>query len=121
MAPSANGLQFLIDKTAELISGIRLQINPEKSQYMVFKHKARRAVESTVKIGDSYLQRKSSSKYLGVVLMESSHIKEDVDRCCSAFFGQFNGLYQKFSFADLETLLHLFVAYCSSFYGIELW
>ena len=121
MAPSANGLQFLIDKLVEVISGIRLQINPNKSQYMVFKHKPRKLIESTVRIGDCDLERKSSCKYLGVILMDTGHIKEDVDRCCSAFFSQFNGLYQRFNFVDFDTLLHLFLTYCSSFYGIELW
>jgi hypothetical protein len=46
----------------------------------------------------------------------------DIDRCCSAFLGQFYGKYRKFSFTNNFMILKfLFEACCTSFYGAELW
>ena len=48
-------------------------------------------------------------------------IVNDVDRVINSFLRQFNSLYYKFNYLNLETLSFLFRSYSSSFYGAESW
>ena len=60
-------------------------------------------------------------KYLGVILTDNMCILKDVERVCNSFLQQFNSMYSRFNFCDIETLSFLFKSYCSSFYASELW
>lgn len=121
MAPSANGLQFLIDKLYLIANYLCLSINMNKTIYIVFGKKNRLDVEFKVYIGGNLLRRVKNHKYLGVVFCDDLSIKNDIDRGYKSFLAQFNSMYYKFSFLDRDQRLFLFNSFCKSFYGCELW
>ena len=122
LAPSANGLQFLIDKVETFFSEHGLVINFEKSKYVVFQHKKNFNGDIDIFLNRKKLVREKKCKYLGVVLEQDGCLEEDIDRCLSKFLGQFNGFFFKFkSVTDFCLMCEMFKTYCFSFYGLETW
>ena len=60
-------------------------------------------------------------KYLGCVLKWDLDDSDDILKCLSAFNRSFVFLYRKFYSVNIEILFSLFLSFCSSFYGAELW
>ena len=121
MAPSANGLQILLNKFNESIAEIKLTINVSKSKYMIFKHHKSYSHEPRVFLNNMLLERVFEHKYLGIMLVDNIDNCKDADRVTNSFLKQFNSMYYRFNFADKNILNYLFVTYATSFYGIELW
>ena len=121
LCPSANGLQFLIDKSAEHLRTLFLDINIEKSNYLVFKKSKYKNIDTKVKLNGINLNRVQNCKYLGVILSDVLSIHEDTERVLNSFLKQFNALYYRFNFIQSDILKFLFKTYAFSFYGSELW
>ena len=122
LSPSANGLQFLIDKVCVSISSLDLKINVSKTKFICFRHRKSFTCNATVKIEGTNLERVHEVRFLGVIFSQDiSDIKPDVDRVTNSFLVQFNSLYYKFNFLSTELLSFLLQTYCMSFYGVELW
>ena len=122
LAPSLRGLQILLDRTVEEAFLLDLQFNSNKSKYMVFRHKkCKFNVNYAVKIKDSNLEQVAVYKYLGFVLSERLRTSDDINRVRSKFYGDFNSLLRKFSFASVNVKLFLFKQFCIQFYGADLW
>jgi len=118
LCPSANGLQYLIDKVEGLVRNLCLNLNSSKSAYMVFTN---RKLNTSIRCAGNVLNRVNEFKYLGCIFTSTLAIDKDVDRLCASFLAQFNCLYHKFSSFDSNVLFFLFKSYCFSFYGCELW
>ena len=103
------------------LSELSLRMNSQKSSYIVFKKKPSAVVSESIDLNGYCLKRVEEIKYLGVILASNATIAKDVDRCCSAFLRQFNAIYRKFKFMDMNIMRFLFVSSCGSFYGIETW
>ena len=120
LAPSAKGLQLLIDKIANNIEKLNLKINEIKTVCMIFSQK-------TVKdppeffLNNVRLAIVDKYKYLGVVLTNKGVWKEDIRRCELSFLRQFYSIFRKFYFVDRNVFKFLFKTYCLSLYGCELW
>ena len=56
-----------------------------------------------------------------MVFESNLSIIKDVERCYLSFLKQFNSMYSKFNFLDMNILSFLFNSYCTSFYGSETW
>ena len=123
LCPSANGLQFLIDKLFIMLSHLCLKLNVEKSVYIVFRRKRSLKTEfnQVIFLEDRTLKLVREIKYLGVVLSDNLCINKDIVRCCTSFKKQFHSMIAKFNFMDVNILSFLFTSYCSSMYGAELW
>ena len=122
LAPSSSGLQILLNRLCELLHGLCLPINIDKSVYIVFRGRKCIRSEAVVTLSGLDLKRVSECKYLGVVFSENlSCIDKDMDRVLNSFLAQFNSMYQKFSFLDRHIVYFLFKTYTSSFYGVEMW
>jgi len=121
LAPSARGLQKLLDVTTNCIRELSLQINVNKSQYIVFRNKPLKDVNSEVSVDGVLLKRVDSIKYLGVYLSNNLNLGKDIDRVTDCFLRQFNALFYKFRFVSADALSFLFRTYTSSFYGIGGW
>ena len=67
------------------------------------------------------LENVASFKYLGCVLKWDLDDSDDILKCLSAFNRSFGFLYRKFYSVNIEILFSLFLSFCSSFYGAELW
>ena len=101
LCPSANGLQFLIDKAASHLRAIFLEINVEKSNYLIFRKSKYRNIDTMVNVNGINLKRVNNFKYLGVVLSDVLSIHDDSERVLNSFLKQFNGLFYKFNFVML--------------------
>jgi len=121
IAPSAKGLQTLIDVMSFSLRNICLKINVKKLMYMLFKCRKRSTVESSVHLFAEPLKRVFELKYLGIILTDDMSIGKDIDRVINSFLRQYNSMFYKFNFIDRNILFFLFKTYTSSFYGIELW
>ena len=121
LAPSRNGLQILLNKLYDCLSEIKLEVNPLKSKYMVFRTKKRILPDVPVFYNSVALECVDVFKYLGIVLSSNLNISGDVDRALNAFLRQFNACYHKFNFVDHKVMVYLFKTYASSFYGCETW
>ena len=73
----------------------------------VFRHNKKR-VPTRFTLNSLPLRQVTECTYLGVVLSDDLSCTKDVERAKLAFFEQFNSLYQKFSFANKDVLIHLF-------------
>ena len=122
MAPSADGVQRILNVLTGMLSELCLTVNVLKSQYVIFWSNARK-VSSSPKILMNGVEVKevSQCKYLGVILSGDGSMKHDIDRALNSFLKQFNAMYSKFYFTNKEVLFYLFKSFTSSFYGIELW
>ena len=121
LSPSANGLQFLIDKLILFFDSLCLNINVNKTKYIVFGNRKMLRPGWKMYMYGEQIERVSSCKYLGIILDEDMSIKSDVKRCCKSFLAQFNSMYYKFNFLDRSQIIFLFNSFCKSFYGSELW
>ena len=121
LCPSANGLQFLIDKFTILAHKLCLNVNIDKTFLIVFSKTKNIINEFPVSMNGTLIKRVASCKYLGMIFNENLVLKDDIERCCRSFLSQFNAMFYKFSFVDREQLVFLFKSYCRSFYGCELW
>ena len=121
LAPSASGLQQIIDKVTFMLQELNMKINVLKSSYIIFKKDKRLEIKSKVNLLGVNMKRVTECTYLGIVLSEDLSYCNDVDRVINSFLRQFNTLYYKFNYLNLETLSFLFRSYSSSFYGAESW
>ena len=120
LAPSAKGLQMLLDTCCELINDVKLKINPNKSNFIVFRKDKKVVPIYRMRIGESILEEVNSIKYLGCMLDNRLNDAMDCDRALDSFLKQFNGMFHKFYYMNREVLTYLFKAYTSSFYACEL-
>ena len=121
IAPTRKALQVIVNKLYELSSKLCLSINVNKTVYLVFKKEKNEKIVSEITINDSAVTRAANCKYLGMHFSEDLSLDLDVARVNRKFLSQFNGMYYKFNFVDTNQLLFLYDAYCTSFFGCELW
>ena len=123
VCPSANGLQFLIDKFVNLIEKLSLCINEKKTVAMIIKCKLFRnvSIKPVFCIKNTIIEIVSKHRYLGVMFMDNLSIIEDIRKCNKTFLKQFYNIWRKFSYTDFEVFKFLFTSHCTSFFGCELW
>lgn len=122
LAPSAKGVQSMLDKLNEMLNKLCLTVNVKKSQYIIFRSSNRKIAKSPqVWLNGSIIDEVSECRYLGVMLRSDGQISSDIDRVLNSFMRQFNSMYGKFYYMDINVLSYLFKSFTSSFYGIELW
>ena len=120
ISPSANGLQFLIDKISSLLIQHGMVINAKKSSYVVFGSKSSIKKFYSIVLSGEEMVRSSSCVYLGTVLSGDMSLKLDMDRAMQAYLKQFNSMYYRFNSLgnNLKFFLHKTF---TSFYATELW
>ena len=123
LAPSAEGLQKLIDKAYNEALDIDLKFNYKKTKCIVFK----------LKPGDEYKNIKPftidshnidfvrSFRYLGYIISSDLNSNDDIVRARNKFYAQFNMLLRNFHFSDTHVQMFLFRQFCLQIYGCELW
>ena len=122
LAPSATGLQALIDIAHKEANELNLSFNIGKSKCMIFRYSGyKRTVNKSFTIGDTPLKVVTSFEYLGYIINNDMRNNDDIDKSRNKFYKQFNVILRKFSFADIRIKVFLFQQYCIQFYGSELW
>ena len=120
LAPSARGLQILLDRLVHELEALCLKINVQKSSYIVFRRKGQ-AIDYDVFLKGRKLEQLPECVYLGINLSETMALNGDIERATTSFLRQFNGLYYKFYRSKGPVLNHLFRSHAMSFYGMETW
>ena len=122
MAPSASGLQKILNRAGNLIAECDLVVNIKKTEVVVFKRKAAN-LDTGLKLYlyDRPINFVESVKYLGCILSTNLNDFNDIDRCSKSFNRSAGILLKNFCFTDPDILFFLFNSYCTSFYGSELW
>ena len=87
MAPTSSALQSLLNRSLELINEVGLNLNVEKSVYMVCASKRYKNMEfhPVININGNPLKIVHSYKYLGIIISNDTKISLDVKRCINAF------------------------------------
>ena len=122
MAPTASGLQILLDRACTYLQSLKQEINLTKSSYIIFKYRKSNNLDFSIYLQGMELTRSKTVKYLGVVIDEGPISSSDIDRCVNSFLSQFNFMYYNFfRISDEKLKAYLFNSYCTSFFGIETW
>ena len=122
LAPSASGLQRLLNTVGCLFNESCLNINMEKTVTMIFSKSSNVLLNNLVfNINNNVLTNVKEYKYLGTIISSDLSERLDMDRCNNVFNKSFGFLFRKFSSVDTDVLFSLFNSFCTSFYGSELW
>ena len=122
LAPSAKGLQILVDILVKELKDLNLSINSDKSACMIFTTKNDyRGNKCMISLDNDILKVVLDINYLGFIIDFNFNNNFDVLRCRNRFYNEFNCILRKFSNASIEVFLKLFSSYCLNFYGDELW
>lgn len=112
MAPSAPGLQKLINAFLGFTKERDISVNVAKSAYLHFG----KSMVEHMKMGSRLLQRADTYKYLGIELRSGAKFSCSIAMKIKSFLNSANGLLCKASMvnlgADPKALFHLFKCYC---------
>ena len=117
---SARGLQTLLESINFSLSEHELIVNADETAVMVF---STGKYSNLLKfyLADTVLNIVEDYKYLGVNLKSNLNEGSDMERCVNSFDKSFGFLFRKFNEVDVTTFYQLFLSYCTSFYGAEIW
>ena len=121
LSPTSGGLRQLIYKIGIMLRQAELVVNVDKTAIMIFSPCKKLYNFRPFYLYGSEIKLVDECKYLGVVLNSSFSDKQDMERVLNSFNKQFGILFRKFVSADFNVLLRLYNAFCTSFYGCELW
>ena len=122
IAPTPRGLQFLIDKINECLTDHKMTINLSKTVVMIFKRGSQNVANNlSFVLNGLKLDRVTEYKYLGSILSSDMSETLDMEKCMNAFNKSFGFLFRKFQSVNPSIFYSLFISFCASFYGSELW
>ena len=122
MAPTATGLQHLLNHVGNKLIEANLVINVRKTVCMVFRPNSR-VVNSRLNfvVDNRNVDIVNQIKYLGCIFSDDFNDMLDINRCFKSFNKSAGFLLRKFFYASSEVKYSLFNSFCSSMYGCELW
>ena len=120
VAPSAKGMQRLIDVAYNYGCQYDIIFNSSKSQMMVFDT---RKIGHTVdfSIGSSTMNETTSYRYLGHIITNNLSDEADIEEKVRSLYVRCNSLLRKFYFCSDKVKNKLFSCYCSNVYLCSLW
>ena len=121
LAPSATGLQLLLDACAQYGISHDIMYNPLKSHCMVFLPQRFRLNLPQVSLNDTLLEYVQYVKYLGVILCSDLKDDRDIGRQLRCLYAGANTLLRKFACCSKKVKLLLIESYCCTFYCGSLW
>ena len=123
LAPSALGLEKLLDVCYNFSQCNDIVFNSLKSVYMVFKSKEYKLFGPIVYLHLDRLNRIPETKYLGYLLSEDQSDDEDIAKQMRTLYLRSNKLLRMFtsSYCTIDVKMELFRSYCSSLYCCSMW
>ena len=100
---------------------LKLKINVNKSKVVLFYKGNLQENRSHVSLDGSRFEIVKQYKYLGNIISHDLDDEYDVKCKLNCFYSSFNSTFRSFSGVSLETIVHLFNAYCIPQYGLSLW
>ena len=121
LAPSALGLQKLLDVCYNFSQCNDIVFNSLKSVYMVFRTKICKLFCPIVSLHLDRLNRIPETKYLGYLLSEDQRGDGDIAKQMRTLYIRFNKLLRMFSYCTINVKMELFRSYYSPLYCCSLW
>ena len=120
-APSAKGLQQLLDICSKFALSHNVVFNVVKSQCLIVSSRSDFIRRPTFQLSGASLPYTECYKYLGHMINSALSDDQDIMKQTRSLYARANVIIRKFSHASLNTKLMLFRAYCSPIYGCQLW
>jgi len=121
LAPSAIGLQQLINVCTDYGIEHDIVFNPVKSKCMAILPNRYKLSLPTVSLNGDDLVYTDNIKYLGVILNNTLSDDNDIMRQLRCLYASSNILLRKFSHCSLPVKLQLVESFCLNFYCSPLW
>ena len=122
LAPSATGLQKLINICSKYAEKHTIVFNESKTKCMCFKPRCMKSLQvPRVSLNGITLKWTTVNKYLGVILDSNCKVDCDIRRHVKAIYTRGNMLTHKFRNCTDSVKIRLFKSYCNSIYGGVLW
>ena len=121
LAPSAIGLQRLLDVCFDFSISNDIMFNPIKSVCVVFKYKSNKLYCPTVSLDCDILEYTAHTKYLGFTFSMNAQDDDDMLRQMRTLYIRSNKLLRTFYHCSIDVKLELFRSFCTSFYCCYLW
>ena len=121
LAPSALGLQKLLNVCYNISQCNDIVFNSLESVYIVFRPKRYKLFCPTIYLHLDRLNRIPETKYLGYLLSEDQSDDEDIAKQMRTLYIRSNKLLRLFSYCTIDVKMELFRSYCSSLYCCSLW
>ena len=121
LAPSAIGLQRLLDVCFDFSISNDIMFNPIKSVCVVFKSKSNKLYCPTVSLDCDILEYTAHTKYLGFTFSMNAQDDDDMLRQMRTLYIRSNKLLRTFYHCSIDVKLELFRSFCTSFYCCYLW
>jgi hypothetical protein len=121
LAPSALGLQLLVNVCEHYGFKHDILYNPAKSQCMIVPPKHYNLIIPSITLNGNQLQYTDTVKYLGVLLSSSFKDDCDIQRQLRSLYASGNTIMTKFAHCTLSVKCLLIESYCMNFYCSYLW
>ena len=121
LAPSAIGLQRLLDVCFDFNISNDIMFNPIKSVCVVFKSKSNKLYCPTVSLDCDILEYTAHTNYLGFTFSMNAQDDDDMLRQMRTLYIRSNKLLRTFYHCSIDVKLELFRSFCTSFYCCYLW
>ena len=121
LATSLEDLNTLYSTFNFLISNLNLKININKSKVMLFYMKNSREIRSHIDLNNGCFEVVKQYLYLGNMISHNLDDMCDVKFKLNTFYSSFHSTIRSFNGVNLDTMIHLFNAYCAPQYGLTLW
>ncbi|XP_065652786.1 uncharacterized protein LOC136080105 [Hydra vulgaris] len=120
-APSAKGLQILLDLCSSYAVKHDIVYNNIKSQIMFFEIYKPLINSPSFTLSGMVLTYTSHYKYLGHLISNDMQDDKDILKHVCSIYAKANLIRRKFSSIQIQTKIMLFNAFCSPIYGCQLW
>jgi len=120
-APSAKGLQQLLDLCSNFAISHNVVFNSSKSQCLIVNSKYVLISHPSFHLSGVSLPYTDCYKYLGQLINSSLSDDADIMRQTRSLYARSNMIIRKFTSASLSTKTKLFNAFCTPIYGCALW
>jgi hypothetical protein len=122
LSPSVHGLQEMVDLCLKYAQEFSILFNGSKSHFLRFCPKQNchfcQKTKLDVTVGDTKITLEQSAAHLGHNVR--TDFKDDAESVYAAFYKQYNIFRTRFTGVPSSVKYELFLAYCSSFYGIQI-
>lgn len=126
LAPNPSAMRTLLRICDTFAAEYDIQFNPDKSKFLVIASNKRRQLYREMclcsfSIDTRCIDNVDNFVHLGHIITSSFVDLDDILHRRNSFAGQTNHVLCFFNKLDMHVKLKLFVSYCSSIYGCELW
>ena len=118
IAPCISAAQKMLHVCEEYAEEYNVLFNSIQSCHLLYNTKCLRNVSLT--LNGKALQTCKSAVHLGTVIGLNSH-EVNVEKAINDLIHRTNVLMSKYSFCSSDVRVHLFLSFCSSYYGSSLW